>query len=308
MLSSTAGFGQEQPFNFLGSIMTINNPSDFKQVLDLRSLSYAERQLIIVLPDEVVATARRPVLDPKPNENLSDWKSVAARIAKTSLSLTAFGVGIELTTDAINAWAAARESGLNLLQISRTEAKDLTFPPGHPREQAIYVAHPALPSVYYTTATFHRMAFEHKFSEAILLLMSLGASKITVEHVRGWSREFAAKMSTSLDSIEVTADAGHSAKSGSTHLFEATLDNPQAPVLPSDLVWYPHEPTWQAVAQGRIKFGLSQFSLTVNYEDDFGINAGLKMRVQKAGLDLGGTFEDHTATTWKIHGDFAPKS
>jgi hypothetical protein len=115
-------------------------------------------------------------------------------------------------------------------------------------------------------------------------------------------------MSTSLDSVEVAAEGGRSAKSGSTHLFEATLNNLQAPALPQDLVWYPHEPTWQAVAQGRMKFGLSQFSLTVNYEDDFGINAGLKMRVQKVGLDLGGTFEDHTATTWKIHGDFAPRS
>jgi hypothetical protein len=70
-------------------------------------------------------------------------------------------------------------------------------------------------------------------------------------------------------------------------------------------VWYLHEPTWQAIAKGRTQFGLSQFSLTVNYEDDFGVNAGLKVRVQKAGLDLGGNFEDHTATTWKIHGTFA---
>lgn len=288
--------------------MTTTRPNNFEQPLNLLDLSYAERQLVIVLPDEVVAAMRRPEANQKPGEDEADWKSRALRVIKASnFRFGVMGLAIELATDAVQALLEARENGLNVLQISRTEAKGLAFPPGHPREQTIYVAHPALPSVYYTTATFHRMAFEHKFSEAILLLMSLGASKITVEHVRGWSREFAAKMSTSLDSVEVSADAGHSAKSGSTHLFEATLNNPHAPELPSNLVWYPHEPTWHAVAEGRIKFGLTQFSLTVNYEDDFGVNAGLKMRVQKVGLDLGGTFEDHTATTWKIHGDFSPR-
>lgn len=54
-----------------------------------------------------------------------------------------------------------------------------------------------------------------------------------------------------------------------------------------------------------MQFGLSQFSLVVNYEDDFGVNAGMKICVEKADLDLGGTFEDHMATTWKIYGDFA---
>lgn len=275
------------------------------QTQDLLDLPYSERQLVIVQPDEVAAAARRTAESPKPEEGATDWKAIAARIGKVALNHSIYGTVIEITTEAINAWAKARESGLNVLQIGRTEAQALRFPPGHPREQTLYVAHPALPSVYYTTAAFHRMAFEHKFAEAILLLMSLGARKITVEHVRGWSREFSAKISTPLPEIDATASAGHSAKSGSSLLFEATLNNKHVPSIPSDLVWFSHEPTWQAVANGRMQFGLSQFSLTVNYEDDFGVNAGLKVRVQKAGLDLGGTFEDHTATTWKIYGVFA---
>lgn len=271
---------------------------------NLLDLPYSERQLVIVQPDEVAAAARRTVETPRPDEGPVDWKAIAARIGKVALNFSIYGPVIEITTEAINAWAKARESGLNVLQIGRTEAQRLQFPPGHPREQTLYVAHPALPSVYYTTATFHRMAFEHKFAEAVLLLMSLGARKITVEHVRGWSREFSAKISTPIPKMDATASAGHSARSGSSLLFEATLNNKHVPSIPNDLVWFSHEPTWQAVAKGRMQFGLSQFSLTVNYEDDFGVNAGLKVRVQKAGLDLGGTFEDHTATTWKVYGDF----
>lgn len=278
-----------------------------KQTLDVLAMPYSQRQLVIVQPDEVVIAARQAIEQQKLEEGTTDWTTVVGRIAKAVIltpilpSKIMFEVGIE----ALNAWAKARESGLSILQIGRSEAQALQFPPGHPIEQTLYVAHPALPSVYYTAANFHRMAFEHKFAEAILLLMNLGASKITVEHVTGWSREFSAKMSAALPEANIDATVGQSTESKRSLLFEAVLNNKRAPSIPTDLVWYPHEPTWQAVANGRMSFGLTQFSLAVNYVDDFGVNAGLKLRAQRAGFDLGGTFENHTATTWKIYGDFA---
>lgn len=271
---------------------------------DFRNLPLSERQLIVVQPDEVARAARRQTQNTASEDAPSDWKSVAVRVAKSALNFSPYGSIINITIDVINAVAKARESGLNVLQIGLTEAQSIRFPPGHPRQQTLYVAHPAKSSVYYTTATFHRMAFEHKFAEAITLLMSLGAKTIIVEHVRGWSREFSAKISTPLATSEIDASIGQTAKSGHSLLFKAELKNESSPSIPEDLVWFPHEPTWQAVAEGRLKFGLSKFSLAVNYDDDFAVNAGLKVRVQKAGLDLGGTFEDHTATTWKIYGDF----
>ena len=117
---------------------------------------------------------------------------------------------------------------------------------------------------------------------------------------------FSVRLSSPIPSAngEAKFNASKSKANSSTLLFEATLNNKQSPSIPTDLVWYIHEPTWQTVAKGRMQFGLSKFSLTVNYEDDFGVNAGLKLRVQKAGLDVGGAFEDHLATTWKIHGKF----
>ena len=57
----------------------------------------------------------------------------------------------------------------------------------------------------------------------------------------------------------------------------------------------------------RIWFGTRSFSLSVSYEDDFGVNAGLKTSVAKAGLELGGKFEDHQATVWRLAGEFAPR-
>ena len=160
---------------------------------------------------------------------------------------------------------------------------------------------------YYPAADFHRFTFEHKFSEAIDLLIHLGATKLRVERVRGWSREYAGSFRASGPTGEsVGMEVGAKSRSRNELLFEANLPGTHAPVLPDTLVWYPHEPTWQSIANGRLKFGLQNFSLNVSYDDDFGVHAGLKASVRKTGLDLGGSFEDHEATLWEINGEFVP--
>jgi len=140
--------------------------------------------------------------------------------------------------------------------------------------------------------------------------MSLGATEMSVEHVIGWERDFSANLTVPvLQTVSnVSASAGSEKKQSSSLLFTAKLANKAAPSIPVGLVWYPHEPTWQAVANGRITYGLTDFSLTVRYEDDFAVNAGLKLAAGKAGLDLGGKFEDHVATVWRISGTFASAS
>jgi hypothetical protein len=270
---------------------------------DFLKLPYSQRQLIIVQPDEVVAAEKRS----REGGGDIDWKKVVKDVALKSLGnpFGPTGVLLSLAISGYKAAVKANENGLNVVSVGNTQALDLRFPPGHPREQTLYVAHPVLADVYYTMATFHRMAFEHKFSEAINLLMSLGARKIKVEHVKGWSREFSAKIAANIPQTDMSASTEKASSNESSLLFEADLDNNCQPTVPENLAWYLHEPTWQAIAQGRTKFGLQEFSLTVNYEDDFSINAGAKLQVQKAGLDLGGTFEDHTATTWKISGKFS---
>lgn len=62
-------------------------------------------------------------------------------------------------------------------------------------------------------------------------------------------------------------------------------------------MWYEHEPSWGNVAKGRLKHGMKEFSLAVAYQEDFGINSQLKLTATNAGLELGGKFENHQATT-----------
>lgn len=263
-----------------------------------------------ILPDEIIQSSLQ-----QPNEVASkeisksqDWGKIATFAIGTVGGFllpipTVLLVGI--TKEIISALSKARECGLTVFPIGRSEANLLVFPPGHPRDRVLYIGHPALPKVYYTAASFHRMAFEHKFSEAIDILMHLGATELRVEHVRGWSREFSNRLSVAIPEVgEVDGNVGKNSKTSAMLLYEAKLDPQTEPQLPDNLVWYHHEPTWQSVAKGRLKFGLKEFSLTVNYEDDFGVNAGLKLSVEKVGLDLGGRFEGHESTTWKLVGKF----
>lgn len=270
---------------------------------------YSDRQMIVVTDDVVVEATRRAELEALKKERAVNWAKIGELALHVLLPRTGSLVA-EVTKEAIKAWGRARESGIQVLPISKSEAVHIAFPPGHPREGVLYIGHPATPNVYYTTADFHRVTFEHKFSEAIDLLMYLGATKIRVEHVRGWSKEFSAHLSVPLGEADATvgAEAGTKQRTGTQLLYEASLAGTKEPKLPDLLVWYPHEPTWQSIAKGRLNFGLQNFSLNVAYEDDFGVNAGLKVSALKAGLELGGQFENHEATTWRVAGEFAPQS
>jgi hypothetical protein len=297
--------------------------------------AYAERQLIVVTADQIAQAvqAQKPgtleddqkFIGRLKNKALahldllkSDWKGFEQSVKekkwkKATKSFVAFYLDLAhsntlnmATVESLRAWARATESGVKILPIGKTAAAAITFPPGHPRNGVLYIGHPTMATVYYPMADFHRVTFEHKFCEAIELLMSLGARQIRVEHVTGWSKDFSTRIFVPLGqaSGSATMEAGRHSANQRTVLYEASLVGTDNPTIPENLVWYKHEPTWQTVLKGRIKFGMKDFSLSVAYEDDFGINAGLKAQVANAGLDLGGKFEDHQSTVWRLEGKF----
>jgi hypothetical protein len=87
--------------------------------------------------------------------------------------------------------------------------------------------------------------------------------------------------------------------------FIANLSPKGDPNLPNKLSWYPFEPMWQMVSQGRLQYGLKDFALNVNCLEDFGINADLNTSIKNVGLQIGGNFVKHESTIWKITGNFA---
>ena len=250
----------------------------------------------------------------------SDWAKFAAIVASFAFPparIAALGVaGFEAAKLAIEAWGRASEA-VDIHLVSQSEANALSFAPGHPKTDVLYVGHPCIADRYCTMAAFHRLVFEHKFSEAITLLMALGATTIEVRHVTGWSKDLLGGMALTVPVAHGFGDASagggiKSAENDSQEvLLRAELLNAgrKKPFVPDSLVWYPTEHLWQTVAAGRIRHGLVSCQLAVTYTDDFGVNAELHGAVTgnsktKAKLDFGGAWTEHTSTIWQIHADF----
>lgn len=265
-------------------------------------------RLIVVVPDKTAEAMREvQMAQVAPEENF------VKKIANSVFSFYGEPFAITLGKQAVELIKTimdALDKGADLTTLSYSESKkmNLIFPPGHPRENVVYAQHPANHLMYYTASSFHRQAFEHKFAEVIKLLSSLGANEIKVEHVSGWDQEFSA-------GLGVTTPAGDSASIGvgkngaenSTIIFDAKLTGHNDPSIPENLTWYPHEALWQTVATARVNNGLKNFNLSLTYSDDYGLNAGFKATIKGTGLDLGGKFEEHQSTVWKITGTFGPE-
>jgi hypothetical protein len=190
--------------------------------------------------------------------------------------------------------------------VSMQDADPFDFLPGHPRERTVYAKHPVKKSTYFPLASFHRFTFEHKTAELITLLGALGASSITVEHLQGWGRDFAAKIEGQVGGTgdSLNAEASKTAKNSSHLLFTLTLAGHSSPAIPDGLVWFEHESLWKTIAENRIKHGLKDFTLVLSYTEDYGITAGLGAQLKKASLEIGGSFEEHQNTVWRLSGTF----
>lgn len=186
--------------------------------------------------------------------------------------------------------------------VGRSELvkKGIKFPPSHPLDMTVYARHPVKNNVYITMAELHRVVFEHKVAEATRILMALGAKTIKVESIKGWNQEFSAKM----DIAALKGNASINAKDSKSFIYEASYQPSGQPYLPDELAWYEFEESWQNIALGRLKHGLTNFSLAVTYEDDFGVNVNLQADVSELEASVGGNFEKHVSTIWRMDGSF----
>ncbi len=263
------------------------------------NLPYAKRRLIVVTDTPVEETVER---------HISRWHRIVLK-SPTLVAVPFVAAGV-VSKDIFRA-KRMRERGTDVLPVSLSAAQTLRFPPGHARNNVLYVGHPVDRGSYIPSAEFHRFLFEHKVAEAMQLIRSLGARKVTVRSVKGWSREAALNMGLSLPNeigganATSTADVGKSASSSHEIVTTMTLEPTQEPTVPSDLVWMPHEPLWREVARARLESGLQEFSIDVRSTDDFGVNASLRALIEKVGFDAGGRFVEHVETIWRLDGSFS---
>ena len=198
-------------------------------------------KLITVVPDAVMEAEKRVGVPQNETEEvtfLAIAKKVALSAAKSAFDFSLVSVGEFAVGAILEARKRALSEGLNVQMVGSQESKGLLFPPGHPQAKVAYMQHPANQLLYYPVASFHRHVFEHKFSEALVLLGALGANEINVQYVKGWNREFASEMSVPLPP---SAGNGHIGASASGHaradenlIFHATLKGSDAPAMISD--------------------------------------------------------------------------
>lgn len=191
--------------------------------------------------------------------------------------------------------------GVDARAVSRSDALLLDFPPGHPQGRVLYVRHPVKFKSYLPAAYFHRRVFEHKFWEAVRVLMWLGAKELEVKHVSGWGKEFSAEIRAP---VGLRPHVEGKSERDTRLLFTGELEGVETPSVPPDVVWFGSEPGWQTIAEGRVRCRLKHFTMEVSYEDDFGVNASLEAAAGKVGLRLGGKFQSHQATIWWIDATF----
>lgn len=300
-------------------------PKTTERDVALLERGYVDRQFIMVADDEVVAHTRQELRkqdngDEADHRKTIDWRKIAlliAAIAYPPARIAILGIAAyEAAKRAIEAWGRANQS-LPVELVSKSEAKTIAFPPGHPQVDVLYIGHPAVADIYCPAAEFHRVVFEHKYSEAIRILMALGATRIELQHIRGWSKEFMGEMAVTLPQGSTSGKMQSGESQTRSLLLDAELvPSRKKPALPHGLVWYPSEPTWQTVAEGRINHGLRSYQLSVNYEDDFGVSAEMEAKVKKLDpmlklggeLRLGGSWRDHQSTIWRLHAKFGEKA
>ena len=201
-----------------------------------------------------------------------------------------------------------RQATLDITIVSDSEATRLSFPPGHPTRGVLYISHPVLPGTYYPASSFHRFVVEHKFAEAIDLLMELGARTMEIELIRGYKKEDVFDILSSIPVVKIGARTSKDQESSSHIHCVAELEGSTEPRLPDDAAWLSHEPMWKTLADNRLEKRLKKFHLAVRHLDSMSVDRELEAAAKGAGIRLGGAFHEHEEVVIQISGEFATEN
>ncbi len=272
---------------------------------------YADRQQIVIVPDEVVEAERHALKQLDVTKEGADIEEIVRTILAgiAGVALREYVLPLAVAELIVRGVMKLREKGIEVLMVGRSEAdsEGVRFQPGPPLDRVVYIGHPNVPAIYYPAAEFHRRVFDHKFCELVDLLLTLGASNIVGERQEGFGREEAAQLDVSLTPKERLG--GRLKRTlGRESQANVTMNAPgnSTPYLPEDLVWFQSERMWQTLARARMQHGVTNFSLVLRYENDYGITGSLKGKIEGVKLDVGGNFQEQQDTIWKFSADFPP--
>lgn len=292
----------------------------------LLSKPYAERQIIIIGPrDEEEANSS--IIDwvkfgnalgidwVKFEKKLgADWKVAGIDLKKLAAKSAEFYIKSNLIYWIIYGIKKSykrfhkKDFDFNRLLVLTYEQanSEISFPAGHPLIDFCYVGHPILPNRYFPIASFHNVLFEEKVNELVTIIASLGANRLKVRCAQGYKSSAGISFSISepQSGSNVGAEAGYSREAQREGIFEETYSSAGQPKIPDGLVWFKSEPSWQALAERRLKYNTQTFHTQLTYREDYGINTNLTLGLQKSGVKFGGNFNKFESTLWEFEGEF----
>lgn len=162
---------------------------------------------------------------------------------------------------------------IDLHQKSMAVIKLDTFPKidlpiGHPAANQLYVGHPLIPSKYMQFENYQLELVEDRVREFCTLVQSLGAIEINIETVNAFAKEENTNVKAN-GSFEIACNPASMKVNGKkdfshrmideltkTISLHQTFEPTGMPTLPSGLVWYQNEPSWQRLYTQRVNGGL----------------------------------------------------
>ncbi|AGX06467.1 hypothetical protein B14911_03449 [Bacillus sp. NRRL B-14911] len=275
-------------------------------------IPYEERQLILVVKneDEKIEKIKKLQRDKEFGKKLLSGLSVAQALAfvapggflvKSALSVAASII----KNQALNSTKKSTNKREGIFYIATMkEVEAVKFPTVRPVNEKVYAVNPAALDIYYEAPGFHKAVADHKFAEAINLLQSLGATKIEAINLEDKGNSAGGNVSFNLFG---KGDLSSQNNLSSKKVFNATYKPKHEPTLPAELNWFHIEKQWQNIADGRLNRGLESFELELEINSDFGVDADLMVKVDKAlNLGLKAEYSDFKKTYLRIYGEFNP--
>lgn len=193
-----------------------------------------------------------------------------------------------LCTDAVADWPT---DALRAIRGSELSTLPWRFPLGHPDSDELYVVHPLRRDTYVPLEDFHHRMFQDRYIELQRLLAALGATQIEIDATEGAAMELfgsgasAGRVSdgvfTGLSGSGATATESDTRASQRRGLTLSLKLAPSARAhVPEGLVWYQHEPTWQAIAREALDGRVHEYAVELRYAEDFSVNEKLKGKLQ----------------------------
>lgn len=228
----------------------------------------------------------------------------------------------------VKSYSDLSQKTLSVIDINNLP--DIHFPMGHPVANQLYVGHPYIPSNYIPFENYELTFIEDKVREFCQIMQYLGATEINIECINTSSsnRDTNLQQKGSGGVNYKLASASGEAERNRTNKFLEDISRsinlhqkfyPKSkPMLPPDLVWYAHEPSWQRLYNQRMQGALMEHeerietkkSQVVENSELKHISAEVKWLFVEANgnweQSMEEKFEAHDNAILAIHVKFAP--